>query len=290
LIKKIIKNWRELKTRQLSLNDLMKKMFSFTGAIYNKIKKKASRIFIADLRSQTIFIVGNQRSGTTMLLRQLEKHIDVDSYGESSKAMKALRIKSLTYIKKIVHKTKAKIVIFKPLEDSHRVLEFLNTLDSSKVIWVFRHYLDVAKSSMKLNWGRHCKEYVENINAGIYFPYNESLNLSDKNVQLVKNLYHADISEETCIAIIWYLRNTIFFDIDLAKNHRVLLVCYEKLVNNPEEEMHRILLFLGIKKTKAIIKGIHKKSIKKETESIIDPNVKKICDKIYKDLVNALPQ
>jgi len=169
-------------------------------------------------------------------------------------------------------------------------LEFINTLDSSIAIWVFRYYPDVVNSSIKLNWGKHCKEYVENINAGIYFPYSEPLNLSDKNVQLVKNLYHQGISVETCIAIIWYLRNTIFFDLNLAKNHCVLLVCYEKLVNNPEEEMQRIILFLGLKKTKAIIKGIHKKFIKKEPEPNIDPDVKKVCDKMYKDLVNALSQ
>jgi len=115
LINKIIKIWQELKTRQLSLNDLIKKIFSFADALYNKIKKKVRRIFIANSSSRALFIVGNQRSGTTMFFRQLEKHIDVDIYGETSNAMKAFRIKSLNYIKNIVYKTKAKIVIFKPL-------------------------------------------------------------------------------------------------------------------------------------------------------------------------------
>ena len=44
--------------------------------------------------------------------------------------------------------------------------KFLNAFDPSKVIWIFRYYQDVVNSSMKRNWGKHCSEYVKNINAG----------------------------------------------------------------------------------------------------------------------------
>ena len=290
LTKKIIKILQEVRTHQLSFRDFTKLIFSFIDTRYIMIKKKVKRVFITNPESRAVFIVGNQRSGTSMLINRLGKHIDVDVYDETSNAMKALRIKSLNYIKNILEKTKAKIVIFKPLEDSHRVLKFLSFFDSSKTIWIFRNYKDVVNSSFERNWGKHCREYVENIVEGVYFPYCEPLNLSEQNVQLVRNIYHPSISYETCIAIIWYLRNTIYFDLNLAKNQQALLVCYENLVNNPEEEMNRILFFLGIKNKKYIRKGIHNKSVKKESEPIIAQNVKNICEKMYKDLVDSLPQ
>ena len=53
-----------------------------------------------------------------------------------------------------------------------------------------------------MGWGPHLKEYVKKINEELYFEYSEPLNLTKENIQLVKELYHDNLSEEDSIAII----------------------------------------------------------------------------------------
>lgn len=256
--------------------------------ILENLSKKIFRIFNQEDRKNILFIVGNQRSGTTMILRQVNKHLKVDAYEEVSDAMFQLRLKELNYIRKIVDQSNAKVIIFKPLEDSHRIIEYLEEFNSSYAIWVFRHYYDVVNSCIKKNWGAKYKEYITKISKKIYFDYCEPLNLTEKNKKFIQNFYHPKITEETCTALIWYLRNTIYFDYNLFKNPKVLAVSYEKLVTQPENEMSNILKFIQLENRLPVFKGIHRKSIKKDSQPKIDSQVDDACVKLHQKLLLSI--
>jgi hypothetical protein len=177
--------------------------------------------------------------------------------------------------------------MFKPLEDSHRIVELLDYFDSAYAIWTYRHYHDVVNSCIKKNWGQQYRTYIENINSGTYFDYSEPLNLTKQNTDFVQNIYHSSISEATCTAVIWYLRNTIYFDCKLYDNPRVLLVSYEKLVQQPVDEMSGIQKFIHLENKSSVYSGIHKNSINRDPRPILDRKVEEACSKLYQRLLAA---
>jgi len=251
-------------------------------------KKILGRKILKEIDTKPVFIVGNQRSGTTMLLSKLNRHFWLDVFYECSNAMKDWRLKPFTEIEILVRESKAKVCIFKPLEDTHRIIEILDYFRDSKAFFVFRHYTDVINSSLKLGWGKHLKQYIMNINEGIQFEYSGPLNLNAANIHLVRDLFYENITEENCIAIIWYLRNTNYFDLNLSDDSRILLIQYEKLVTNPQKEMESIQRFINVKPSKYVLDKISKKSINKEKPPNLNNNISEICDNMFARLVASV--
>ena len=251
------------------------------------ISKTIQRGIKQNDHTKALFVVGHQRSGTSMMVETLKKHIDVDVYGGVSKAMRNFRLKDNEKIGQILRHSRAVVAVFKPLEDSDRIVDLLNAFHDSKAIWMFRGYHDVINSSLKKGWGTQLYEYVTNIHDGVHFDYSEPLNLTKENVEVLNNLYYKDISEEDCAAIIWFLRNTIYFDKKLYENERVLLLNYESLVEYPETEMGRILAFLGLKIIR-IHGHIHSSSINKDRPKKLHPKIEIKCNEMYLNLLNGL--
>jgi hypothetical protein len=275
----------KMKSKYFKADNYKKK---FQAIILENLSKKIFRIFNHEDSKNILFVVGNQRSGTTMILTQLNKHLRVDAYGDVSDALLHFRLKEFNYIRKIVNQSNAKVIIFKTLEDSHRIIEFLEEFNSSYATWIFRHYYDVVNSCIKKNWGKKYREYITKISKKIYFDYCEPLNLTEKNIKFIQNFYHSKISDETCTALIWYLRNTIYFDYNLYKNPKVLTVSYEKLVTQPENEMSNILKFIQLENRLPAFKGVHRKSIKKDSQPKIDSQVDDACSKLYQKLLLSI--
>lgn len=253
-------------------------------------KKIIGRKFVNNVKTVPVFVIGNQRSGTTMLLSKLNRHFWVDVFHERSNAMNEWELKPFPEIEAIIRQSKAKVCIFKPLEESHRANELLENFDGCKAIFIFRHYADVINSSLKLGWGAHLRQYIENIRNDSEFKYSGPLNLTAKNVQLVKDLYHHDMSEESCVALIWYLRNTLYFDCKLRENPAVLLLQYEKIIANPQKEMTRILNFLNLPPSRSVLHDISRRSAGKRPPKRIDGQIQNACDSMFESLVAALPE
>ena len=96
------------------------------------------------------FVMGCQRSGTSMLLQLLDKSPQVITYGETERpAMRNYRLASENAIRGIMRRTPAQTVAFKPICDSHWTDRLLETYEGSKAIWIYRHYPDMVNSSLR---------------------------------------------------------------------------------------------------------------------------------------------
>jgi len=137
--------------------------------------------------AKTLYILGAQRSGTTLLLDCLEKSMEFDVLGESSRAMVDFRIRSDEEIKQTIESSRHKLVVFKPLTDSHRAREFLNLKPNSFAIWVFRRVEDRANSAVA-KFGDHNLQILRMLANGEKFDGWQAQGLTEDSLELIRTL------------------------------------------------------------------------------------------------------
>ncbi len=231
-----------------------------------------------------LFILGVQRSGTSILIKQLERCLDVRTYTETqhSPAYDKFRLRDLETIKALCRKSRQKIIAFKPLTDSHRAQEFLSLSDTSKILWMFRKANDRANSAVA-RFGAHNSRILAQFSRGEGLDRWQAQGLSEQSVAFIKQFDYEKSNAETAAAIFWYVRNQLFFEQGLDKEDRVLTVCYETLAQEPAASFVRICSFLDCEYHPRIGDGIHARSVGKSV-SKLDSAAEARCDELYEQL------
>ncbi len=91
-------------------------------------------------------------------------------------------------------------------------------------------------------------------------------------------LYRDDISYEESGALVWYLRNRLYFDLELERDDRVILVKYEDLVREPAPQFRRVFEFLGCPFRPEFVEGVFASSIRKRDFPEISGEARSLCD------------
>src|SRR5512138_994897 len=108
-----------------------------TRKILQKNRKKVYQVVLSRKVQQSIlFIVGCQRSGTSMLLNVFDRDLNTKCFGEFSKltwddSLGEIRLNSLELVKKEFSKVKAPLIVAKPLVESQNILELLDYFPNS---------------------------------------------------------------------------------------------------------------------------------------------------------------
>src|SRR5210317_1885844 len=92
-----------------------------------------------------VFIVGFQRSGTTMILNVMGKCPKIHAIHEGDGIImedKYYRLISDDGLRKTIIRTPEPIIIFKPLNDSQNIDRLLKIHPASKAIWMYRDFRD----------------------------------------------------------------------------------------------------------------------------------------------------
>jgi hypothetical protein len=244
---------------------------------------------LGNRQRSTVFVVGCQRSGTTMLLNVLAKSAECQVYheGKNSPAYDDCRLRSSTTVKHLIQKSSKPTVVFKPVLDSQHTDRLLDLYPNAKAIWMYRDYRDVVNSSVK-KWQRDHKYIVCGI-AGIRRDpehHQDAIRerMSERTVNLVKKLCNPGMSPEDGAALLWYVRNLIYFDLALEKDPRVLLVRYEDLVTKPQEYFSRIFDFIGCGFDQRYVGGIFDTSVKRNAASAINEGIELHCREMVQRL------
>lgn len=238
--------------------------------------------------SSPIFIVGCQRSGTSMLMSVLDRQIDTWVYSDDhKKAFEKYRLKPLKTRLKLLENARARWVIFKPLCDSQNIDNLLSENSEAKAIWIYRRFQDVSNSAIR-NWGGAQKHMIHNLARNEKWDHWMVEKLREEHRALVKSLYSEKMSDHTAAGLKWYLRNAIFFDNELHKRQdRIILVKYEDLVNSPRTQFENVFTFLKIPFSKSYISEIHNTSIGKNSFPEIDNKVSALCEDMLRQLDKA---
>lgn len=281
---KLIKPSTPLKLKaQLKLLQLSKKIYHLTKDW-------------PDQQKVTLFVIGCQRSGTNMLARVFEKDVDTVVYHEHHKKVvyldgeRALRLKPLDVVKQVIDRQRAPVAILKPLVETQNTLKLLNYFETSKAIWVYRHYKDVAASNLK-NFG-----IGNGINNLRPIVKNEAENWRSEHVSpQVRTIVLEHFSEEMnpydAAALFWFVRNSLFFELNFDENPRILMCRYEELVANPTENLKKVYQFIGRDfPGEKIVREVTTTSVGKGKRVDLSPKVERLCQELLEKIDTVFTQ
>lgn len=266
-MKAIIRQLRVLKFKiQIIAKQMIGTLIGYTG----KAKTKTP-----------VFIIGCQRSGTTMLNGVLDRSSQVQAFGEGLGAFgDGVRLLPKGNIRYLIYRSPSPIVVFKPLNDTQQIDHILEAHPNSRAIWIFRNYYDVSNSMVK-KWGETQKAHIHQIATGRYSgPGAKALGerISPENKRLAKKLDDSDLSAYEAAAFIWFIRNSVFFDHRLERYNNLLVCKYEDMVINPENQFRRIFDFIGTNFSLGYIDDIRSSSISKNKQPVLRASLKSMCD------------
>jgi hypothetical protein len=191
------------------------------------------------------------------------------------------RWQPLDQVNGVFQSCRAPLIIAKPIVESQRALELLEYFSGAKVIWAYRHYLDVAKSSIEL-FGSESSLF--NLNAVIDPAQRAhwfSQNLAESTRAVVRKHFAPDRPLQDLKCLGWFVRNSLFFQFALESNDRVTLSRYESLVGDPVNEMQRLYRFLQVAfPGSQVCDHIHKSSVRKGSDTRVSDDISDLCQNL----------
>lgn len=175
------------------------------------------------------------------------------------------------------------LVVAKPLVESHRVQELLNSFEHAKAIWMLRHYLPVAKSNLrKFGKDNGFRDLGILVDGGATNWRGEvSQNIRDR----VATLLESGLSPLDAAAVFWWARNRLYLDQDLRSEDRVKVMSYEALMKRPEESLMGLSKFVGL----PLPMSAMQRSIRTapNVSGVLRPDVESMCSQLLEELRTA---
>ena len=231
--------------------------------------------------AKPVFIVGVQRSGTTMLGECLEMNPEIMHYPEhDGRAFHDFILRDDDTIRSLVRRCPHKQVVFKPLTDSHRVHDLITRFGDGKAIWMYRRYENRATSAVT-KFGAHNLELMQQFALRNNLSCWQAQGLGDEEFELIASLDPGTMTPQAAAVLFWYLRNLLFFKQHLESEKNVSLVSYESFVNNPEAVMEGLCHFLGINYSPRMVDDVHQGSLKPRPVSGVEDRLLLLCNEMY---------
>jgi hypothetical protein len=235
--------------------------------------------------TEVVFVVGSQRSGTRLPLEVMDYSPDISVYNEgTSPYFDNVMLQPLDYVAALVRRSPARIVVLKPICETHRVAELLSRFPGSKAIWIFRNFQGASRSAaVKWTSGRDSVRHLaeRDFKAAAW----RTGGLSEEKLETVRRLYRADMSLYEAEAVMWYLRNGLFFDLRMERRSDVLLVRYEDLVSDPVRRFQDMFRFIGSPMPARSVAAIKESSDGNRTYPELDPRIRALCEDLHDRLL-----
>lgn len=197
-------------------------------------------------RKRVLFIVGCQRSGTSMLHHIFQLDRDAVAYGEfgplSSLDPLGLRFDPLPEVRARIMRDRAPLVVTKPLVESQNTDSLLRAFPEGSALWLFRHYRDVARSNVRHFGQGNSHDDLKPIVAFDQSNWRAE-HLDPAVVEQIRAVYTPELSPYDAAALFWYARNSLYFSLRLDQREDVRLCLYDDLVSAPGPMMAEIYAF-----------------------------------------------
>lgn len=228
------------------------------------------------------FLVGVQRSGTNMVVRGLESSPAVEVHNENDRAaFDRYELRDIATVRRIVQRSRARVVLFKPLCDSHRTVELLEDLGSAmppRAIWAFRSYEQRVRSALA-KFGANNLQILADIAAGEGMHRWQARGISEDTMALIRSFDWTSMDPASAAALFWYVRNQLFFDQGLQHRPDVVAVSYDRLVTDPRLVLEPVVNVLGLRWDDRFIAHIDTRARTRTPQPLdIHARVRQVCD------------
>lgn len=228
--------------------------------------------------SKPVFVLGKQRSGTSMLMFVFHRHPQVLVFDEhkNNRAFQDFRLRSTESVEQIVDDSHFPVVCFKPISDSHLIADLHSAFPDGHSIWIYRDYRDAANSSLRKfdNATRAIRLVCTGQPGGGWFQEG----VSESAAAVLRSIYRPDLSEFDLACLAWWARNQIILESGLTNAQNVTLVKYEALVTAPPRMLAWLCNRTGIEYRERIGKIISARSIGRHEAPPMDARVRELCD------------
>ena len=218
-----------------------------------------------------------------MLGECLGRSPEIENLGESdARAFTDYFLRDDDTVERLIRKAPYRMMIFKPLKDSHRVDDLLAIGSNAKAIWAYRNYWDRINSAVK-HFGKHPLDVFARYNRGEGAAWQLSA-ISAEDARLLAQFDIDRLSEFDGAALMWYIRNSLFFNQRLEDNDRVFLWSYDEFVSDPATELKPLTHFLGTHYYPYMTRKVHSRSIGKDSRPQLNPRIEELCDSMLERL------
>lgn len=239
-------------------------------------------------RPKVLFIVGCQRSGTTLMTSLFDADRDCRVFNEfsvlSAMDKHGIRLNPLPDVAAVISRVRAPLVVTKPLVETQRVRTLLNYFPGSRALFMYRHYADVASSDLLKFGARNAIDNIRPIATGDLHNW-RSAGVSSLVRECVRAFYSESMKPNDAAALFWFARNRLYYDLELPARSEVMLCRYEQLTTDPAAVMRRIYEFIELPcPDLAHTARVHSTSISKGRDLDLSPEVRSLCDELQTKL------
>jgi hypothetical protein len=227
--------------------------------------------------ARAVYLVGLQRSGTNMLVRGLDEAPEVEARNENDAAVfRRFRLRGDDVLRGVLARSRHRIVLVKPLCDSHRVASLLDLGFDARALWMWRDPDDRARSEVA-KFGDANLRALRAVAAGEAGVW-QAGGLSSAAVSLIKTFDLDAMDPHTAAALFWYVRNELYFSLGLDRRTDVLLVSYGALVGDPEATARQVCDFIGLPFRPSFVADVTAGPAREPLP--IDPRVRELCSSL----------
>ena len=235
-----------------------------------------------------VFVVGVQRSGTNLLAHGLDEMPEFQVYNEgNSRAFANYHFRPLPTIDSLVRQSRSKFVVFKPLCDSHRTPELLDYFrPNARAIWAYRN-VDGRVRSAVAKFGDSNLRALRTFAAGEQQkPWNawQVQALSAESADLIRSFDFSLISAESAAALFWYVRNSLYFEMDLDQRSDTVLINYDEFLAEPKRIAGALCNFLEVPYRRQMIANVDPRRPAQMPPLPIDPRIRERCSELKQRL------
>lgn len=249
--------------------------------------KRFRGLFRENCVSRPVFVLGRQRSGTTMLMHIFHRHPDMLVLDEhrNSPAFADYRLRGADTIRSLLGEATFPFVCLKPICDSHRIRELYREFPGGHYIWVYRDFEDVANSSLrKFDVATRAIRLVCTGRPGGGW-FDEGV--SPRIREVLRQVYRPDLPDFDLACLIWWARNRLLIESGLAGQPGVTAVKYEALVSDPSRMLDWLFRRIDIRNPGHVERNVTARSIGRHAAPAMDEHVRELCRSTLAELDEA---